>query len=294
MGKDGFVGRLHQGAEGPQAVGRSSARALRARSADRGCLESDLADQGVHVDLVWSFARHPGAAPSMDVKSAQRRSIPGPARLRGRGAPCESRAAMARYDRKDAAYRRAKQEGYRSRAAYKLIELDRRFALLRKGMRVVDLGCWPGAWMQYASEKVGPSGRVVGVDRVASEPLGQSNVEVLQGDVTDDEVIARIAMALRGPADVVLSDLAPKLTGVRHADAVRHAELVRLAIERSRGWLDPGGALVVKLFMDAEYQDLISELRRKFTSVRSIKPESTRQGSSELYTCARGLRSADD
>lgn len=196
---------------------------------------------------------------------------------------------MAAYKRKDAAYRRAKQEGYRSRAAYKLQELDRRFQLLRRGQRVVDLGCWPGAWMQYALERVGPSGRVVGVDLAEPEPLAAKNARILVGDVADPEIVDRVRDDLGGPADVVLSDLAPKLTGVKPADAVRHADLVRLAIERARAWLEPEGALVLKLFMDAEYQGLISELRSAFKAVRSIKPDSTRQGSSELYTCARGL-----
>lgn len=198
---------------------------------------------------------------------------------------------MAEYKRKDAAYRRAKLDGYRSRAAYKLIELDRRFQLFRRGQRIVDLGCWPGAWLQYAAERVGPSGRIVGVDLVESHPVGGKNVRVLAGDVRDPAVVTRVGAELGGPADVVLSDLAPKLTGVKPADAVRHAELVRLAIERARGWLRPDGAVVVKLFMDAEYPALISELRRTFQTVRSVKPDSTRQGSSELYTCARGLRS---
>lgn len=194
------------------------------------------------------------------------------------------------YNRKDAAYRRAKREGYRSRAAYKLEELDRRFKLFRRGHRVVDLGCWPGAWLQYAAEKTGHEGRLVGVDLAESEPLGGKNIRVLVGDAADEAIVETVRSELGGPADVVLSDMAPKLTGVKPADAVRHAELVRLAIDRSRQWLQPDGALVVKLFMDAEYQDLISELRSTFRAVRSVKPDSSRQGSSELYTCARGLR----
>lgn len=203
-------------------------------------------------------------------------------------------ATLASYDRKDAAYRRAKREGYRSRAAYKLMELDRRFGLFRRGQRVVDLGCWPGAWLQLASERIGPSGRLVGVDLAESAAIGPKNVRILVGDVADPAVAEAVARELGGPADLILSDLAPKLTGVKPADAMRHAELVRLAMSRARHWLRPEGTLVVKLFMDAEYQGLISELRALFKTVRSIKPDSTRQGSSELYTCARGLRSGGE
>ena len=197
---------------------------------------------------------------------------------------------VAGYDRKDAAYRRAKREGYRSRAAYKLVELDRRFRLFQRGQRVVDLGCWPGAWLQFAAQKTGPEGRIVGVDLLETEPFGGSCVRTCQGDVGDPEVAAEVGRLLGGPADLVLSDLAPKLSGVKAADAARHADLVRLALERAQGWLQPEGTLVVKLFMDTEYQSLIELLRKTFRSVRSIKPDTTRQGSSELYTCARGLR----
>jgi 23S rRNA (uridine2552-2'-O)-methyltransferase len=201
---------------------------------------------------------------------------------------------VSAYDRKDAAYRRAKQEGYRSRAAYKLEELDRRFKLLARGARVVDLGCWPGGWLQIAARRVGPTGRVVGVDVKAAERVAAEHVEIVTGDLRDEAIVERVRAALGGPADVVLSDLAPKLSGIRHTDAVRHAELVRLAIARSRAWLRPEGALVVKLFMDAEYQGLIAELREGFAAVRSSKPEATRRGSSELYTIARGVLPGPD
>jgi 23S rRNA (uridine2552-2'-O)-methyltransferase len=197
-------------------------------------------------------------------------------------------ARVSAYERKDAAYRRAKQEGYRSRAAYKLEELDRRFKLLARGARVVDLGCWPGAWLQVAARRVGPTGRVVGIDVKSADPVADAHVEVLTGDVRYDAIVDRVRAALGGPADVVLSDLAPKLSGIRHTDAARHAELVRLAVARSRAWLGPDGALLLKLFMDSEYEGLIKELRGSFATVRSCKPEATRRGSSELYTIARG------
>ncbi len=194
------------------------------------------------------------------------------------------------YERKDAAYRRAKQEGYRSRAAYKLIELADHFALLRPGQRVVDLGCWPGAWTQVASERVGPQGRVVGIDLVPTEDLGLKNVLTLVGDATSEAALAEVARALAGPADVVVADLAPKLSGVSAADAARHAELVEAAVTGARAWLAADGALLVKLFMDAEYPGLIGRLRGAFRSVKTRRPGSTRRGSSEIYACAKGLR----
>ncbi len=197
---------------------------------------------------------------------------------------------MSRYVRKDENYRRAKAEGLRSRAAYKLLELDRRLKLLGRGRRVVDLGCWPGAWLQVAAERVGPKGRVVGVDLVPTAPLALPGVVILTGDVGDSAVAAQVAAALEGPADVVLSDLAPKLTGVRAADAVRHAALLRIAAERARQWLRPAGILVAKIFMDGEYEETMRDLRASFATVRTLKLAGTRTGSSELYVCARDPR----
>lgn len=197
---------------------------------------------------------------------------------------------MAVYERKDAAWKRAKEEGYRSRAAYKLIELDEQFRLLRAGQRVVDLGCWPGAWTQVAARKVGRTGRVVGVDLVRTEDLGLSQVTLLEGDVGDPAVRERVGEALGGPADLVISDLAPKLSGIAAADEARHALLVELAVDVAREWLAPDGALLVKLFMDSEYEGLVRRLRAGFASVKTRRPPSTRKGSAEIYAVAQGPR----
>lgn len=198
--------------------------------------------------------------------------------------------AVAAYERKDAVYRRAKREGLRSRAAFKLAELDDHFGLLRPGMRVVDLGCWPGGWLEVCAERVGPSGRVVGVDVVETPALPARNVSVLVADVYDDALVERVREELRGPADVVLSDLAPKLSGVATTDSARHADLVLRALTLARARLKPEGAFLAKLFMDAEYQALIRELRAAFANVRSRKLDTTRRGSAELYVCGRGLK----
>lgn len=198
--------------------------------------------------------------------------------------------AVATYDRKDAAYRRAKEEGFRSRAAYKLIEIDDHFGVLRPGARVVDLGCWPGAWTQVAARRAGPSGRVVGVDLVSTDELGLPGVTTIAGDVRDPAVRQRVRELLGGPADVVLSDLAPKLSGIAATDAARHAELVEVAIETALALLRPGGSLLVKLFMDSEYEALVRRLRSSFGNVRTRRPASTRKGSAEIYALARDPR----
>lgn len=197
---------------------------------------------------------------------------------------------MSAYERKDAAYRRAKQEGYRSRAAYKLIELDRHFHLLRAGQRVIDLGCWPGAWLQVAAQRVGGKGRVVGVDVVATEALAPANVTALTGDVRDPAVRAEVGRALGGPADLVLADLSPKLSGIASADAARHAELVQAAQAGALEWLAPTGGFLAKLFMDAEYPALLAGLRGAFRTVRTRRPDSTRRGSSEIYVFSQGCK----
>jgi len=194
------------------------------------------------------------------------------------------------YERQDAAYRRAKREGYRSRAAYKLLELDAQFHLLKAGDRVVDLGSWPGAWLQVAAERVGPRGRVVGIDLAAIDAMAPANVRSLVGDVLDPETVARVRAELGGPADIVLVDLAPKLTGVRATDSARQAELVRSAIACARAWLEPSGALLVKLFMDEEYPALMRDLRAGFAEVRLRRPDATRRGSRELYALGRRPR----
>jgi len=192
---------------------------------------------------------------------------------------------MCAYERKDAAYRRAKREGLRSRAAFKLEELDARFHLFSRGKRVVDLGCWPGGWLEVAARAVGREGRVVGVDLVHTDVSKLGNVTTLEGDVSDPSVLGRVREALDGDADVVLSDMAPKLTGVRVADLERHRVLAELAIGVALDVLRPNGILVVKLFSGCE-RAVFERLRRSFSRVVRVRPESTRKGSSELYAVA--------
>jgi 23S rRNA (uridine2552-2'-O)-methyltransferase len=192
-----------------------------------------------------------------------------------------------KYQPKDAFYRKAKKEGYRSRSAYKLAELERRFQLVKPGDRVVDLGAAPGGWLQVAAEVIGPKGKVVGIDLQAIQPFHEPNIVVLQGDAASEDSAKKIEALLAGPADCVLSDLSPKLSGIRDADIARSVELIRLAHAVARRLLRPGGNLLVKSFVAEELRDFFLELKRDFSAVDRTRPEATRKGSSEIYFCAR-------
>ena len=196
------------------------------------------------------------------------------------------------YDRKDARYRQAKAAGYRARSAYKLIELDDRFHLLHRGDVVADLGAWPGAWMQVAAERVGPRGRVVGIDLAAVAPLALPRVSSLVGDVRDAAAIEALRAQLGGPASVVLCDVAPKLSGVRASDDARAAELIAAALDATGRLLRSGGRLLVKLFMNEDYGTHVARLRASFADVRTTRPEASRRSSSELYAACFGYSAA--
>jgi len=200
------------------------------------------------------------------------------------------------YKPHDHYFKKAKQEGYRSRAAYKLVELQRRFRVMKPGDFVVDLGAAPGGWLQVAAEIVGPAGKVIGVDLQPIETFREPNIIFLQGDITTAETRAKINDLLGGPAHCVLSDLAPKLSGIRDADTARCLELNRAALAAATGLLRRGGALLVKSFISDELQAFTLELKKNFSSVQRTRPEATRQGSSEFYFCAkdfRGLRTVE-
>ena len=192
------------------------------------------------------------------------------------------------YKRKDAFYKKAKQEGYRSRAAYKLLELNRSWHILRPGDRVIDLGAWPGGWVQVAAQAVGKSGQVLGIDLLKLEPLPLKNVTLVQGDATDPDQQQSLLTSLGRAADVVLSDMAPKLSGVREADEAHAAGLCRTALSCCDTFLKPGGSLFLKAFMNEEYQPFVAELRSAFQTVKTSRPEATRKGSAEVYILASG------
>ena len=193
------------------------------------------------------------------------------------------------YQRKDAFYTRAKAVGYRSRAAFKLLQLAQQARLFRRGDHVLDLGAWPGGWLQVAADLVGPTGKVVGIDLQPIEPLPQKHVSTQIGDIGDELTQRRIVEACEGRVDIVLSDLAPKLSGVRARDEAQAEVLAACVLALGEEVLRPGGKLVMKLFTGDAATRLVRELRARFDDVRTTRPEATRKGSSEIYAIAAGF-----
>lgn len=190
---------------------------------------------------------------------------------------------------------RAKAEGFRARSAFKLIEIDDRYGLFKPGGRVVDLGAAPGGWCQVAAERVGTSDaniHVVAIDYLDMEPL--PGVAIIKKDFLDDDAPDVIRAALGGhPADVVLSDMAAPTTGHRQTDHLRTIHLCEVAADFAISILRPGGHFVTKVFQGGAEQDLLTMLKRSFTSVHHVKPPSSRQNSVELYLVARGFKGED-
>lgn len=191
------------------------------------------------------------------------------------------------YNPQDRYFKKAKLEGYRSRAAYKLIELQQRFRLMRSGDAVVDLGAAPGGWLQVAAKAVGSQGKVIGVDLQSIQPFNQSNIILVQGDITDPLVQDKIKELIGGPADSILSDLSPKLSGIRDADMARCFELNQTALQVATALLRPGGSLLIKSFISTDLQAFTGTLKQYFSEVQRTRPEATRQGSSEFYFFAK-------
>jgi 23S rRNA (uridine2552-2'-O)-methyltransferase len=191
------------------------------------------------------------------------------------------------YKPQDSYYKKAKQEGYRSRAAYKLLELQQRFRFMRPGDVVVDLGAAPGGWLQVAAKFVGQNGKVIGVDLRPIEILREPNIIFLQGDITSSEILTKIEELVHRKPDCVLSDLAPRLSGIRDADVARCLELNRTALAVAIALLRPGGSFLAKSFVNQELQTFTLEIKQHFRSVDRTRPEATRQGSSEFYFFAK-------
>lgn len=191
----------------------------------------------------------------------------------------------------------AQREGYRARAAYKLKEIDEVFGLIRPGQCVVDLGCAPGAWSQYLRRRMAPAGAaagaldgtIVGLDVLPMEPI--EGVLFIQGDFREAQVLARLQAAVAArQVDVVVSDMAPNLSGIASADAARMEELVELAIEFAQAHMRVGGTLVAKVFHGAGYDPVLRRMRGAFVQVKAHKPKASRDRSSETFLVGSGLR----
>jgi 23S rRNA (uridine2552-2'-O)-methyltransferase len=186
---------------------------------------------------------------------------------------------------------RAKRDGYRSRAAYKLLEIDDKFRLLKSGSRVVDLGAAPGGWSQVAAQRVGRQtgkGRVVGIDLLDMDPLPGVDFEIL--DFMDEAAPERLKAMLGSGADVVMSDMAANATGHKKTDHLKIMGLAEAAAEFARAVLEPGGAFVAKVLQGGTENTLLADLKRDFAQVRHVKPAASRSDSSELYVLATGFR----
>jgi len=187
----------------------------------------------------------------------------------------------------------AKRQGWRSRAAFKLLELDDQVKLLKPGQRVVDLGAAPGGWTQVAVARTGADkgkGKVVGIDILAAPPI--PGAELLQGDFLDPDMPRRLAELLGGPADIVLSDMAAPTTGHARTDHLRVMGLCEAAAEFAETVLAPGGAFLAKVFQGGTEQTLLANLKKSFTSVKHVKPPASRTDSPEVYVIATGFRPA--
>ncbi len=206
--------------------------------------------------------------------------------------------------KRDPFVREARSSGYRSRAAFKLEELDRRCGLLRSGMRLLDLGAAPGSWAQYAASRVGPKGVVVACDLLEIAPLDA--VHIIQGDARDDAIQDRIRAAVGAKAlDLVICDMAPNLSGIRVRDQAEAMALLEVALELAQSMLrqgtpggkaagqqgrSPGGSLVAKLFQGSGSDEWLADVRKLFATVRIVKPRASREESREVYVVAQGLK----
>ncbi len=202
-----------------------------------------------------------------------------------------SSKAWLKEHRDDPYVQQAQREGYRSRACYKLLELQEKDRLIKPGMTVVDLGSAPGGWSQVAAELVGHRGRVIASDILAMDNL--AGVEFIQGDFTEDAVFEQILAAIGdAPVDVVVSDMAPNMSGMTAVDQPRAMYLVELALDMARRVLAPGGSFVAKVFHGEGFDELIRDCRESFGKVLTRKPQASRPRSREVYLVARDFRGA--
>lgn len=194
------------------------------------------------------------------------------------------------YQRQDHLYERAKDEEYRSRAAYKLIELNKRFRLMPRGACVLDLGAWPGSWLQVAKKSVGEDGIVVGIDITPLEPMHDPGIHVLTRDATDPELCDDLLKISGRPFGVVLSDMSPKLTGIKELDRARIEVCANAALDIALRVLAPGGHFVVKLFQSPEADTFAKKATKAFARSTRVGLDATRRSSTEWYFVGQQLK----
>ena len=193
-------------------------------------------------------------------------------------------------DAKKDHYRKlAKEQGYRSRSAFKLIELNQKYNLIKSNDNILDFGAAPGGWLQVASKLVMPKGKVIGVDLLPIKPINQ-NVTIFQGDIRDEKVVNNILNKVGRKVDVILSDIAPNISGIWKIDHNNQIDLTRLIINRFPELLEKNGGCLLKAFDGPMLKPLENELRKNFTNVKLIKPKVSRNASSELYIACRNFR----
>lgn len=187
-------------------------------------------------------------------------------------------------------YKKAKKQDYRSRASFKLLQLNRKFKIIKEGNSVVDLGAAPGGWSQVALEAVGTEGLVVAVDLNRIKSFSDENFWSIKGDFTQKETLEEIQRTLQGKADVIISDAAPKLSGIKDLDQLRSIDLARSVLEISDNILKYKGNMIMKVFQGEGYPELLKDIKKKFKTVKTTKPPSSRKKSGEMYIVGRGFR----
>lgn len=196
---------------------------------------------------------------------------------------------MLKERRSEHYYLRAKREGYRSRSAYKLLHISERFNLIRKGDVVVDLGCAPGGWMQVSRQLVGEQGYVLGVDKRMIEKIEENNIGFIVADITDPETVNLVIEALPRKADILLSDLAPNVSGIWQIDHLRQIDLAKAALSMAKSVLKSNGKFMTKAFQGENLNQFVEELRGQFLDMRIVRPPATRKRSAEVYLLASGF-----
>jgi 23S rRNA (uridine2552-2'-O)-methyltransferase len=195
----------------------------------------------------------------------------------------------AQYQRKDHLYNRAKSEGLRSRATYKIEEINKKHQIINQKSKVLDLGAWPGGWLQYVRQVLGPSGKAVGIDLVKIEDLHDPKILCIEGDARDEAVLSQASSFVGGKFNVVVSDMSPKLTGIKEADQAASVALAELAIDITRKSLESGGNFVCKVFKGPDTDEFIKQTRPLFKKLIRSELDSSRNTSNEYYVIGLGL-----